>query len=112
MSKREFKLYLQDILDSITKIEEYIEGLSYESFGKDEKTIDAVVRNLEIIGEAARKIPSEFTAQHPDIPWEGMVSVRNKVLHEYFGVDLEILWKTIKEDLSGLKEQIKNLLTA
>ncbi|MBI2599668.1 DUF86 domain-containing protein [Candidatus Daviesbacteria bacterium] len=110
MSKRLPQLYLQDIVESISKIEEYTKDLSFEDFSKDWKTIDAVVRNLEIIGEAANNIPKEAVAEHKGIPWHLMVSMRNKVLHEYFGVDVEILWKTIKEDLLKLKEQIAKLI--
>ena len=72
-------------------------------------TIDAVVRNLEIIGEAANNIPEETTDKYPEIPWREMISMRNKVLHEYFGVDEEILWQTITNDLPPLKKQLKNL---
>lgn len=71
--------------------------------------VDAVVRNLEIIGEAAKNTPGETVAKYPQIPWEKMVSMRNKVIHEYQNVDLEILWKTIKEDLLSLKEKIEKL---
>lgn len=109
MSKRTPKLYLQDILTSVNNIEEYVQEMTQEVFVNDKKTIDAVVRNLEIIGQAARNIPSEITAKYPEIPWKEMVSMRNKVLHEYFGIDLDILWKTIKEDIPRLKGQIKNL---
>lgn len=109
MSKREPKLYLQDIIISITSIEDYIKGLSFEEFSHDKKTVDAVVRNLEIIGEAARNVPKDVRDKYPDIPWERMISMRNKVLHEYFGVDIEILWQTINEDLLPLEEQIKDL---
>lgn len=109
MSKREPHLYLQDILNSVNKIEKYIEGITIEEFNKDEEKIDAVVRNLEIIGEAARNIPQEIIEKHPEIPWEKMVSMRNKVLHEYFGVDEEILWQTVTEDLPFLKEQLQRL---
>lgn len=109
MSKRGPLLFLQDILDSISKIEDYTKGLSFEEFSKNDEKIDAVVRNLEIIGEASRNIPSDIIEKYSDIPWQKMVSMRNKVLHEYFGVDEEILWKTINEDLLPLKEQIKKL---
>lgn len=108
MSKRSATLYLEDILTSIENIEEYTEDLVFEDFRNDKKTIDAVVRNLEIIGEAARNIPEELKSQHSKVPWEKMASMRNKVIHEYFGVDVEILWQTIKEDLPELKEQIKD----
>lgn len=109
MSKRAPKLYLQDILTSITSIEEYIQGMTLGIFIHDKKTVDAVVRNLEVIGQAARNIPSEIVAKYPEVPWKEMISMRNKVLHEYFGVDLEIFWKTITEDIPLLKEQIKRL---
>lgn len=111
MSKRTPKLYLEDILMSIKNIEEYTQGMTFELFAKDKKTIDAVVRNLEIIGEAARNIPKQSQEQYPHMPWEKMVSMRNKVLHEYFGVDIEILWRTIQENIPELKEQIESLST-
>lgn len=109
MSKRDAVLYLQDILISIQRIEEYTKDLSAKDFEKDWKTIDAVVRNLEIIGEAARNIPENLIEEYPDIPWNSMVSMRNKIMHEYFGVDTEILWKTIKDDLPPLKKQIEKI---
>ncbi|MBM2826312.1 MAG: hypothetical protein HW403_376 [Dehalococcoidia bacterium] len=97
-------------MTSLSRIEEYTKELSFEDFETDWKTIDAVVRNFEIIGEAARNMPEEVLAKHPDVPWSSMVSMRNKVIHEYFGVDTDILWKTIKEDLPPLKEQIEKIL--
>lgn len=109
MSKRESELYLQDILISIQRIEEYTKGLSSKDFEVDWKTVDAVVRNLEIIGEAAKNMPEEIIEKYPEIPWSSMISMRNKVIHEYFGVDVEILWKTIYEDLPSLKEEIAKI---
>lgn len=110
MSKKEALLYLQDILTSLSRIEDYTKELSFEDFSNDWKTIDAVVRNFEIIGEAARNMPEEVSLKNPDVPWSGMVSMRNKVIHEYSGVDIEILWKTIEEDLPLLKTQIEKIL--
>ena len=109
MSKRLPKLYLEDILNSISNIEDYTKGLLFENFSNDKKTIDAVDRNLEIIGEAARNIGERFAEGHSELPWSEMISMRNKVIHEYIAVDVEILWKTIKEDLPKLKDQIKKL---
>ncbi len=109
MSKRLPKLYVEDILTSIEKIEEYTNNLSFENFSSNQMIIDAVVRNLEIIGEAARNIPESFTDKYSELPWSSMVTMRNKVIHEYFGVDHDILWKTIAEDLPKLKEQIKQI---
>lgn len=107
--KRSLNLYLEDIRTAINKIERYTKTKSFAGFRKDEKTIDAVIRNLEIIGEAAKSIPQETKDMHRCIPWKGIIGMRNKVIHEYFGVDVEILWKTVKEDISGLKEKIEEL---
>lgn len=91
MSKREAKLYIEDIKSSIEKIDNYIDGLDFSEFIKDTMAVDAVVRNLTIIGEAAKNIPEEIKAKNPDIVWNEAISMRNKITHEYFGVDEEIL---------------------
>jgi uncharacterized protein with HEPN domain len=109
MSKRNLKLYLDDIRAAIKKIERYTKELSAKDFASDEKTIDAVIRNLGVIGEAANNIPSGVRSKMPDIPWRKIIAMRNKVIHEYFGVDWEILWQTIEEDLPELKKQIRKL---
>ena len=109
MSKRAPKLYSEDILTAIEDIANFTQGMTFESFENDKKTVQAVVRSLEIIGEAANYIPQEIKEKYPDIPWREMISLRNKVLHEYFGVDEEVLWQTITEDLLPLKDKIKNL---
>lgn len=85
MSKRSPQLYLEDIITSIFKIEAYTKDLSFEDFINNQMVVDAVVRNLEVVGEAARNIPEEFSDKHPEVPWQEMVSMRNKVIHEYFG---------------------------
>ena len=110
MSKRKPKLYLEDIKDSIRKIEGYTSNLSFDEFKKDTLTIDAVVRNLTIIGEAAKNIPEEIKSKNPEVAWSEAIGMRNKVTHEYFGVDEDILWKTIKEDLPVFKKQISKIL--
>lgn len=109
MSKREPDLYLKDISTCINKIQEFTKDLSYEDFLDDERVIDAVIRNLEIIGEAARNLPTNIKDKYPEIPWKKMISMRNKVMHEYFGVDEEILWKTVTGDLPILKKQFESL---
>ncbi len=106
MSKREAKLYIEDIKSSIEKIESYVKGLNFDEFVRDNMAVDAVVRNLTVIGEAAKNIPEEIKIKNPDIAWDEAISMRNKITHEYFGVDEEILWKTIIEDLPVLKAQI------
>lgn len=110
MSKRTTDLYLTDIFEAIGKIEKYTKGLSLDQFRADGKTIDAVVRNLAIIGEAARQIPSEVRSKYPNVAWEEMVGMRDKVSHEYFGVDLKIIWETVKNDLAALREQINRVM--
>ncbi len=109
MSDRPIKLYLVDIQEAIRKIESYTKGMSLDKFKSDIKTIDAVIRNIEIIGEAAKHIPTEVRLKHIEIPWKEIIGTRSKVIHEYFGVDESILWQTITEDLSKLKKQIKQI---
>lgn len=104
---RDVTLYLEDIVNAIHKIEKYTRGVSFNRFKKEEKTIDAVIRNLEIIGEAVKHIPKEVKEKYPNIPWKEIIGMRNKVIHEYFGIDVDILWDTIKEDICNLKRKIK-----
>jgi len=110
MFKRNIKLYLEDIVTAIRKIEKYTQEISLKFFESDEKTVDAVIRNLEIIGEAANNIPKEVKNKYSDIPWNRIVAMRNKVIHEYFGVDWDILWQTIQEDIPDLKKQINKMI--
>jgi len=106
MTNRTPKLYLKDIVDSIDSIMAYTKGISFEKFAKDKMKIDAVVRNFEIIGEATKHIPIKIRNAHTDIPWKEMAGMRDKIIHEYFGVDLEIVWKTIKSRLPKLKKTL------
>lgn len=110
MSKREWKLFIEDILESIEKIEEYIRNTEFDDFKKDNRTIDAVVRNLEIIGEAAKNIPEDVRVKYQNVNWRGMAGLRNRIIHKYFGVDLKIIWLIIKEELPRLKAQIEQIL--
>jgi uncharacterized protein with HEPN domain len=97
MSKREAPLLIGDILESANRIIAYTEGMSYEQFIDDRKTKDAVVRNFEIIGEAANRLQDEFKVAHPEINWHHLKGLRNRIVHEYFGIDDSIIWN-IKED--------------
>jgi len=106
MPKRDVALLLEDVLAAIGKIERYTAGLGREGFLADEKTIDAVVRNLEIIGEAARQVPDDFAAAHPEVPWARIAGLRNRIVHDYFGLDLEIIWQILQVDLPQLKSQL------
>jgi len=108
--KRDYILYLEDIIESINNIENYIKGICFESFIQDKKTIDAVIRNFEIIGEASKKIPSEIKDNYQNIPWNLMSDMRNVLIHEYFGIQLDIIWKTIKERLPELKISIQEII--
>ena len=91
MSNRPINFLLCDILESIDRVPQYIEGMSFEAFSSDQKTIDAVVRNLEIIGEAANRLPDEFKDKHPEVEWYKVVGLRNRIIHDYFGIDLKII---------------------
>lgn len=105
--------YIEHMLDAVSQIERYVEDLSEDDFLKDRKTQDAVIRNFEILGEAARNIVSaapEFTAAHADVPWSEAYRLRNQVAHGYFDVDLKVVWQTIQRDLPCLKVQLAALL--
>ncbi|AMV71550.1 hypothetical protein DBW_1176 [Desulfuromonas sp. DDH964] len=108
--KREVRDYLEDILQSVQDIREFVAGMDFPQFHSDRKTFHAVVRSLEIIGEAARKIPDEMRDRHPGLPWREMGAMRNKLIHECFGVDPEIVWETIQQDLNLLEGTVRDLL--
>ena len=110
MSPMDWRMRVQDILESIRKIQEYTKGASLESLQADRKTVDAVVRNLTIIGEATRHVPVEIQTRYPAIPWDDMRDMRNVVVHEYFRVSYPILWHTIHNNLPPLVEQLQSLL--
>ena len=107
---KDFRVYLDDIIESAEKIKSYIAGMSYEDFLNDAKTIDAVLRNLEIIGEAAKRIPENIRQQRPDIEWYKVIGLRNILIHQYSGVDLEIVRQIIGQKLPLFEQQIKNIL--
>jgi len=102
-AKREYLDYFKDIQDALEKINNFIVGLDFESFAKDHKTTFAVIRALEIVGEAARKISKSVRSRYPDVPWQDMAGMRDKLIHGYFGVDLRVVWKTLQVDLPPLK---------
>ena len=109
MSNRSLKLFIADIKDAISKVEQYIKDLIFNEFTKDDKTIDAVVRNLEIIGEAVKNLPVEFKDKYSSINWKGATAMRDRLIHGYFGVDNAIVWETITTDLPELKKEIENI---
>lgn len=101
-------LYKTDIIDSINYIEKYIDGVTEVDFLNDQEKQDSVIRRLEIIGEAANRLSKDFTTKHPEIPWHAIVGLRNKLIHEYAGIDPVRIWDVIKESLSPLKEVLLN----
>ncbi|MFM2048657.1 MAG: hypothetical protein RI955_1205 [Bacteroidota bacterium] len=101
---------LNDIIEAIEKIYTYTEGMNYETFLADNKTVDAVIRNFEIIGEAATKLPEEFKDTNQQINWHRIKGMRNRMAHDYRNVNISIIWETIEMDLAELKEQIKLIL--
>lgn len=107
---REMTDYLDDILTAIAEAEEFTSGMEYEEFTTDKKTINAVIRSLEVLGEATKHIPSLFRKKHPDIPWSKMAGLRDVLIHDYMGVDLMTVWKVVKERLPEVKEQVRKLL--
>ena len=107
---RNWKLRIQDILESIENIEEYVKGQTLEFFSQDKKTFDAVIRNFEIIGEASHHVPDVIRKTYPEVPWQILKDFRNKVAHEYFGVDRGIVWRTIQQRLLPLKPKLEAIL--
>jgi uncharacterized protein with HEPN domain len=107
---REYMDYLKDILDAIEKVDQFTEGMDFEKFSIDHKTIFAVIRALEIIGEASKKIPEVIKLQNPGLPWREMAGIRDKLVHEYFGTSYKLVWNTAKEDIPKLKPGISALL--
>jgi len=101
--------YLKDITDEINRIESFIAGLTYDEFIKDEKTVYAVIRCFEIIGEAVKNIPAQVKERYPLVPWKRMSGMRDKLIHEYFGVDCETLWRTIKKRIPEIKPMVENI---
>ena len=102
--------YLADIVEAIGDIRSFVDGLNYDAFSTDKKTVNAVIRSLEVIGEAVKKVPEELRKKYPDLPWKEIAGTRDKLIHEYFGVDLQIVWETIQNDLDALEQAIHSLL--
>ncbi len=110
MKKRDYLDYIQDIVDSIIDIENFIGKMSFNEFSQDKKTLNAVVRSLEVIGEAAKRVPESLRKKYPKLPWKEMARMRDKLIHGYFGVDVEIVWKVVKDEMPPLKPSIEQVL--
>ncbi len=108
--KRNYRVYLSDILDALRNAREFVKGLSCEEFIADKKTVSAVVRELEVAGEATKQLPASVRKKYPQIPWSDMAGMRDKLIHFYFGVDLEIVWETVKTRIPELEPLIEACL--
>ena len=108
--KREYQDYLSDLIEAIDKIEQFVDPMTIEKFEKDEKTLFAVIRALEIMGEAAKKIPPGIRVKYKNIPWRQIAGMRDKLIHEYFGVNAKVVWKTVREDIPMVKPLIKQMI--
>ena len=107
---RDFRLYLDDILECCDRVSEYTEGYSYDQFAEDAKTVDAVVRNLEIIGEAVKNLPAEVIEKAPEIEWKLIARFRDNVIHRYFGVRLPIVWNVVENEIDPLRSTVTRIL--
>lgn len=110
MSKREIQLLLEDIMEACHKIISFTNGMGFDNFIADDKTIDAVVRNFEIIGEAANRVPADFKTNHPEIEWRRMTGLRNRIIHEYFGIDYASVWKIRNDNIPELLDFIEQAI--
>ncbi len=107
---RDYSVYLQDMLEATAKVRAYTSGLTLEAFAADAKTVDAVVRNLEVLGEAAKRVPETVRCQHGDIPWKRLAGLRDILIHRYFGVDLDIVWDIVQNKAPPLEQQLRRIV--
>ena len=112
MSKRHVSVLLKDMIEACDRIASYVEGFDFPAFERDNRTTDAVCRCLEIIGEAARNMPQLVRDQNAGIPWQAIVGIRNRIIHEYFSVDIDVLWAVATEEVPALYDQLFLLLNA
>ena len=110
MPPRPWRVRIEDIIECIDAIGDYLGDTTLDAFRTDRRTVDAVIRNFIVIGEAARHIPAELTARHPEVPWHRLRGMRNVVTHEYFGIDLQIIWETSLHDLPPLVPLLRQIL--
>lgn len=109
MSERTDQDFISDIQEAIRRVADYTAGMSYEAFLTDLKTQDALIRNLEIIGEAAKNLSEELRENHANVPWKGMTGIRDKLIHHYFGVNLDIVWQVVTNELPQLPQPLAQI---
>jgi len=110
MVVRSYKDYLQDILDAMNKAQSFVSGMGHEAFKDDDKTAYAVIRALEVIGEATKHVPDNLRQKYPSVPWQDMAGMRDVLIHAYFGVDIETVWLTVTEKISQIKPLIEKVI--
>lgn len=110
MSERQWRLYIEDMIHSAGRVLEYTRGLDQSAFTDDRLRYDATIRNLEVLGEAAARVPEEVRQAHPEIPWRQIVATRNVLIHGYIGIDDDVLWSIVQDDVPGLLDSLRTLL--
>jgi len=108
--KRDYRLFLKDIIQAMEAIEKFVEGMDFEQFIGDDKTSSAVIRKFEILGEAAKNIPNWIREKYPHIPWRRIVGMRDRLIHAYFGIDYKLVWDAIKVEIPKLKPELEKIL--
>jgi uncharacterized protein with HEPN domain len=111
MSSRSSRLLVDDMWEAVCKIQRYTAGMSHSAFVGDEMATDAVIRNLEVIGEAANRLPEAFKKDHASVEWHKIVGLRHRIVHEYFGVDLDIVWRILEDDLPLFRQELESIRT-
>jgi uncharacterized protein with HEPN domain len=107
---RDVTLYLDDIIENINDAELFIKGMTYQEFMEDKRTVNAAIRSIEVIGEATKHVPQDIRNKRRDIPWKDMAGMRDKCIHGYLGIDYEVVWTSIKDELPEIRPKIKSLL--
>lgn len=107
---RNIRLYIRDILENMRDAEEFIRGMSYDQFAGDKRTVNAVLRSIEVVGEATKNVPDDIRSAYPQVPWKEMAGMRDKVVHFYFGVDKEIVWLVARDRIPALRPLIEQIL--